>query len=106
MSLTRFFVTSSASLILLSCGSAPSAEEEAAAKSQLEERIATVINLSGNLCARVTFVSPLIGYGEYKGEYQVNCDEYRNPKLSKNKNNTAVYMVNPDSYAVRFMGRG
>jgi hypothetical protein len=102
MSFTRICIAAAVSLILLSCGGPPSAEEKAQAKAGLEERIATVINLSGNLCAKVDFIGPVVS----TGEYQVNCEEYRNPKLSKTKNNIVVYMVNPDTNSVRYMGRG
>lgn len=97
----RSCIAAAMSLILYSCGP-PSEAEEAVSKAELEEKIATVINLSGNLCAKVIFVGPVIS----SGEYQVNCEEYRDPKLSKSKNNMTVYMVNPNTYAVRFMGRG
>lgn len=40
---------------------------------QLLEKIATVINLNGHLCASVTDVRPL----ELKDVYEVTCVEYR-----------------------------
>jgi hypothetical protein len=90
-------------LFLFSC-SPPSEAEQTAAKVELHERIATVINLSGHLCAKVIFVGPLISSGEYQGEYQVNCDEFRDPSMSSTEHNIAVYMVNPETYTVRPMG--
>lgn len=38
-----------------------------------EEMMGTFINLSGNLCAKVVYVSPELS----SGERQVNCEEYR-----------------------------
>lgn len=44
-----------------------------ASADQLLEKIATVINLNGHLCASVTDVRPL----QMKDRYEVTCIEYR-----------------------------
>ncbi len=87
---------------LVGCNLAPNPEADKAAQREREERIATLINLNGELCARVVFVSPQLS----SGEYQVNCDEYREPQKAQTKNNLVVYMVNLDTGTVRRMGRG
>jgi hypothetical protein len=88
-------------LLLVTCNaekpSPPTAQETRAS----EETIATAINLSGNLCAKVTLVTPTLS----SGERQVNCEEYRDPRKSGTKNNMVVYMVNPERGTVRLMGR-
>ena len=89
-------------LLLMTCDSGkvptpPSAEQLHAR----DETIATAINLSGNLCAKVTLVGPRVS----SGEYQVNCEEYRDLRKARTKNNTVIYMVDPDRGTVRLMGR-
>lgn len=64
--------------------------------------MAALINLNGDLCARVIFVGPELD----SGERQVNGDEYSNSKNAGTKNNMAVYMVNMRSGTVRRVGRG
>lgn len=66
-----------------------------------EEMMGMFINLSGNLCAKVVYVSPELS----SGERQVNCEEYRDPSKSGTKQNMVVYMVNIDAQTVRLMGR-
>ncbi len=45
-----------------------------AISAEIDEQIATVINVNGFLCARVISVRPL----EMKNIYEVRCVEYRN----------------------------
>lgn len=104
----RFPAILSFAILMASCGDGSQlsddyAEQEDAA---LKERIATVINLNGNLCAEVVWVGPVISSGEYAGEYQVNCEEFRDASKSDHENNMVVYMVNPDTKNVRLMGGG
>lgn len=91
--------------MLSRCGSDDSTpSEEMTDTSQDETRkemMATFINLSGNLCAKVVYVSPELS----SGERQVNCEEYRDPSKSGTKQNMVVYMVNIDAQTVRLMGR-
>ena len=92
-------------LSLASCNSRPTPqdiEDVKASEVEREEAMATLINLRGYLCAKVIFVGPEVG----TGERQVNCNEYRDPKKAKTKNNMVVYMVDLQSGAVRLMGRG
>lgn len=89
-------------LLLVTCNSdRRSAPESARAKHEREEMIATAINLSGNLCAKVLLVSPRLS----TGEHQVNCEEYRDPRKSGTKKNMVIYLVNPDEGTVKLMGR-
>lgn len=85
--------------MLVSCGGGGGSEPSFAEKEQtaLNERIATVINLNGHLCAEVVWVGPVISSGEFAGSYQVNCEEYRDANKSESKSNMVVYMVNPET---------
>ena len=104
----RAYYLAAICLSVASCGQR-SAEQDKAdlelQRTQLEERIATVINLNGHLCDKVVYVGPVLSTGEYQGEYQVNCREYGDPKKAGTKHNVAVYMVDPDQKTVRLMGR-
>ena len=85
-------------------GCSTTSDDTAAAnafEAQREEAMATLINLRGQLCAKVIFVSPELA----SGERQVNCEEYRDSKKAKTKHNLVVYMVNLESGSVRFGGR-
>lgn len=90
-----------------SCGdnSASNNEFEERADAALKERIATVINLNGHLCAEAVWVGPVISSGEYAGEYQVTCEEHRDPAKAGTEHNLVVYMVNPDTNSATLMGR-
>lgn len=45
----------------------------AASEAELKEKVATLINLNGHLCASVTDVRPL----EIAGNFEITCVEYR-----------------------------
>src|SRR3546814_18025646 len=98
-------VFATACLFVASCDGADKQAARKREKDELEERIATVINLNGHLCAEVVFVGPEISSGQYRGQYQVNCLEYRDPKKSGSKNNLVSYMVDPDINSVKLLGR-
>lgn len=90
-----------------SCGDSSEAnkEFEERADAASKERIATIINLDGHLCAQAVWVGPVISSGEYAGEYQVTCEEYRDPAKADTEHNLVVYMVNPDTNFATLMGR-
>ena len=83
------------------CDSSSTSVPDPAAQREFEEGIATLINLNGHLCARVDYISPQTS----TGEYQVVCEEYRNPQKARTARNLIVYMVNMESGAARLMGR-
>ena len=92
--------------LLVACSSEPqiTSETQTDSGTQMpkEEMMATLINLRGNLCAKVILISPEIS----PGEHQVNCEEYRDARKSGTKNNMVVYMVNLERGTVRLVGRG
>lgn len=92
-------------LALVSCSPAADQTDQAAARAEANETIATAINLSGNLCAKVLLIGPTISAGEDEGSYQVNCQEYPDGDKAQSPKNTVVYMVNPDTLAVKLVGR-
>lgn len=67
----------------------------------INERAATLINLSGHLCAKAVFISAKLGSGDQK----VNCEEYRDARKSGTKNNMVIYMVNSEMATVKLVGR-
>jgi flagellar basal body-associated protein FliL len=80
----------------------PEPASQQTAQPSKEEALATLINFNGKLCAKVILISPKLS----SGEYQVNCEEYREAEKSGTKNNMVVYMVNLDRGTVRLVGRG
>lgn len=90
-------------LLLLTCNSQQASPPAPAQSTTIrDEQIATAINLSGNLCAKVILISPELP----SGEHQVNCEEFRDPANAGTRNNMVVYLVNPDGGTVKRMGRG
>ncbi len=89
------------SMVVADFQSAPSAQISSKEEMSKEEMMATIINLSGNLCSKVIYVSPELS----NGERQVNCEEYRDPSKSATKQNMVVYIVDMERNSVRMMGR-
>jgi len=66
-----------------------------------EKAIAALINLNGELCAKVELIAPTTD----PDEFSVYCQEYSDPRKSGTKKNIAVYMVNMSSGTARLLAR-
>lgn len=59
--------------LLIASVTMPTRTAQAASPEELKEMVATIINLNGHLCAKVTEIRPL----QIKDTYEVTCIEYR-----------------------------